>query len=76
MLAEALAGERREAGPKDEPPSYEAIDSNPINSLFMTLFRAKVVERVGWDSPLEVGHSPQNGQGGLDPSLVPWSTAR
>jgi hypothetical protein len=43
---------RRQAGPEDASPSYEEIDSNPINNLFLTLFRNKVVEHVGYDSPL------------------------
>lgn len=55
--AKRLAAERRaaalaiSAGPTDEPPSYEAIDSRPHNRLFMHLFRQAVVEGLGEDAP-------------------------
>ena len=39
------------AGPVDEPPSYEGIDSKPYNRLFMHLFRSAVVDALGEDAP-------------------------
>ena len=39
------------AGPRDDPPSYEAIDAQPHNRLFMHMFRQSVVEGLGEDAP-------------------------
>ena len=44
---------RRDAGPGDAAPSYEDIDNFPLNKVFFTLFRKKVSENVGYDSPVE-----------------------
>ena len=44
---------RRDAGPEDAAPSYEDIDNFPLNKVFFTLFRKKVSENVGYDSPVE-----------------------
>jgi hypothetical protein len=44
------------AGPRDDPPSYEAIDAQPHNRLFMHLFRQAVVDGLGEDTP-ETGSS-------------------
>ena len=32
-----------DAGPKDDPPSYDAIDSQPLNKVVYGLFRKKMV---------------------------------
>lgn len=43
-----------DAGPKDLPPSYDAIDSQPLNRLVYSLFRKKMVSALNeQDSPLE-----------------------
>lgn len=39
------------AGPRDDPPSYEAIDAQPHNRLFMHMFRQSVAEGLGEDAP-------------------------
>ena len=39
------------AGPRDDPPSYAAIDAQPHNRLFMHMFRRSVVEGLGEDAP-------------------------
>ena len=39
------------AGPRNDPPSYEAIDAAPHNWLFMHLFRQAVVDGLGEDAP-------------------------
>jgi hypothetical protein len=39
------------AGPRDDPPSYEAIDARPHNRLFMHMFRQSVVDGLGEDAP-------------------------
>lgn len=46
-----------EAGPTTPKPSYEAIDSQLHNRLFMHLFRAKLAEGLGEDAP-EPGCDP------------------
>lgn len=38
------------AGPTTPKPSYEAIDSQPQNRLFMHLFRGKLAEGLGEDA--------------------------
>ena len=42
-----------QAGPSDAPPSYESIDSQPLNKLILQLFRSKMVQAIGEDSELE-----------------------
>lgn len=39
------------AGPPDAPPSYESIDAQPHNRLFMHMFRQAVVDSLGEDAP-------------------------
>lgn len=56
--AEAVARRARmhaaiPAGPRDDPPSYEAIDAAPHNRLFMHLFREAVVDGLGEDTPAQ-----------------------
>lgn len=41
----------RAAGPTTPKPSYDAIDSQPQNRLFMHLFRQKLAEGLGEDAP-------------------------
>ncbi|QDZ22487.1 hypothetical protein A3770_07p50050 [Chloropicon primus] len=50
--AKGGAALRRDAGPVDERPSYEELDTNPINALFFRLFMEKLEERVGFSSAL------------------------
>ena len=45
------AGGAIAAGPTTPKPSYEAIDSQPQNRLFMHLFRGKLAEGLGEDAP-------------------------
>ena len=41
------------AGPPTPPPDYAAIDAQPLNRLVYTLFRRRMVQAIGADSPLE-----------------------
>ena len=38
------------AGPNDQAPSYESIDSQPFNRAIMSLFRRKMVAAIGSDT--------------------------
>lgn len=40
----------RKAGPAEPSPSYESIDTQPINRAIMSLFRRKMVVAIGHDS--------------------------
>lgn len=43
-----------QAGPSDSPPSYQAIDSQPLNRAVYSLFRARMVAALdGMDSPMQ-----------------------
>ena len=48
--ASDVSGSWKRAGPEMPAPSYESIDSQPLNKAIMSLFRRKMVDAIGTDS--------------------------